>query len=182
MRYALSCAVPLLVLSIFWSAARAADIVECKNAKGERSFQRVCPVGSIQISKMKLRSPSKKKDASADIKITIYTTSECGDSCDQVKEFFLVRELAFNEQSVSVYIGEDENAEGLTEQQQDEIISKKQAVRKIQDELISVGGSLSVPTTVIGDAVMQGYNRQKMESALMAAGYQAPGKEQEATP
>lgn len=72
--------------------------------------------------------------------ITMYSTPTCV-FCPAIKQFFKKHDIAFTEIDVS----QDEAA---------------------LEEMKEVSGQLSVPVTVIGDAVIVGYDKKKLQKAL----------------
>ena len=123
-------------------------VFECEDEQGNRSFQKVCPPGSVQVGEKKLTTGSNAesgKSNNADIQATLYLIPDCV-ACDEVKEFLGARDIPITEKNVNEDIA-------------------------LQNELTDLAGSLKVPTTVIGDEVLIGYSRTKFLKALEAAGY-----------
>ena len=123
--------------------AYAVKIYECEDEAGNRSFVSSCPPGSTIVDEKKF-NVAKEPEVSP-ISATMYLVPGCG-ACDQVKEFFQLRKIALTEKNV------ENNVE-------------------LQKELAGKAGELKVPTVVINDTVISGYDRTRMISALEAAGY-----------
>ncbi len=141
--------IPLLCFCSLFAIASGADvqIVECQNARGERSFQTSCPPGSTPIGKKEFKtSLDSKKAVNPDIYATLYSIPDC-EACDQIKEFLQIRNIAVTEKNVNESI-------------------------EVQNELISLAGSLDVPLTVIGEEVISGYSRNKFLQVLKEQGLQ----------
>jgi glutaredoxin len=149
----------LLMLTLFFitsNSIAAVKIVECEDDQGNHSFQKVCPPGTALVGVKKISTETKPAVAEGNTEIvaTIYTIPEC-EVCDQVKEFLQSRQISIKEK----------NANESTE---------------IQKELSDLIGSLSVPTTIIGDTTISGHKRLELKAALQKAGYIE--KKQTATP
>jgi len=128
----------------------AVNIVECEDKEGNRSFQKTCPPGSTMVGKKKISTGGglDSSSKSGNIQVILYLVPDC-DVCDEVKEFLNVRNISITEKNVK-----------------DDI--------ELQNELNELVGALKVPTTVIGDEIVSGYNRNSFKSALEAAGYIYP--------
>jgi len=126
----------------------AVDVVECKDENGNRGFFKHCPPNMEMIDKKTFNVGSKEKikeKKKTAIKVTHYYAPNCG-VCEQVRDFFKSRDINVNEKNVS------ENQE-------------------VQGELSALTGELRIPTIVIGDAVMTGYDRIKLLDTLEKAGW-----------
>ena len=146
----------LLMWSLFSMSSHAAvNIVECEDKDGNRSFQKSCAPGSIVVGKKKLpTTPNKSKNSenkNSNIQATVYIIPNCN-VCDEVREFLNVRNISIIEKNVH------DNQE-------------------LQNELAELAGALKVPTTVIGNEILSGYNRQDFMKILKAAGYEEKPKE-----
>lgn len=75
----------------------------------------------------------------------LYAVPDC-DTCDQLKEFLQVRNLGYTEIDVSSDI-------------------------ELQTELKEIAGELQVPTLIIGDKVLTGYNRTQLRQTLTESGH-----------
>lgn len=140
------------LLSILSAAGHAVEIVSCQGSDGRIGFYQSCPPGTVQTGSQSYRS-SPGSDPNAGIHATVYAIPEC-DSCVEVREFLDTHNISYDEKMVHEDI-------------------------EIQNELRDVSGSLSAPTTIIGNEIIKGYNRDKLMSALLASGYAAPDSEQQ---
>lgn len=126
----------------------AVNVVECEDKSGNRTFQKVCPPESKQVSEKKLTTgaSSKKQNGNTnDIQATLYIIPDC-EACEEIKEFLGNRNISITEKNVN------DNLE-------------------LQKELTALTGSLKVPTTVIGEEILTGYSRSKFIKVLESAGY-----------
>jgi glutaredoxin len=134
----------------------AVNIVECEDAHGDRSFHKTCPPDTTLVGSKKINTgttANKLEDTQTDIKVTLYAIPEC-ESCEEVREFLNSKNISFNEKNVSDNID-------------------------LQKELLEIANELRVPTTVIGEKVITGYNRSELIATLEAAGYQENETEKE---
>ena len=126
----------------------AVKVVECKDEQGNLSFHQACPPGYSMVGEKRIATgvgESEKVDPK-DINATLYLISECA-ACDEAKEFLEVLGVTLNVINVT-----------------DDI--------KYQNIVKELAGELRVPVTVIGDEVIQGYNREKFENAMKNVGLQ----------
>ena len=138
----------LIVTFTTTNVIAAVKIVECEDEKGNRAFHKMCPPGTKMVGEKKLstgQSDKKKDDGATNINATLYFVPDC-DTCEEVKEFLQNRNIAITEKMVNKDL-------------------------KIQTELTELTGGLKVPTAVIGESVIVGYNRAELKAALEAAGY-----------
>ena len=134
-----------LALCALMNSVLAVNIYECVDQNGNRAFQDHCPPGTTRINeKTYLTSKSAAYSAPA-APLTLYLVPGC-DTCEQLKEFLNVRNVRYDEKDVSESI-------------------------EMQDELKGVAGELQVPTLLIGDKVLQGYNRSALLQSLTESGY-----------
>jgi len=136
-------------LSSFNSFA-AVNIVECEDEEGNRSFQKTCPPNSTLVSEKRIATGKGTENSESslsfiNVNAILYTAPNC-EACDEIKAYLTSRDISITEKDAS------ENVE-------------------IQKELTELTGSLKVPTVVIGDKTITGYNRAELSSALKAAGY-----------
>lgn len=126
----------------------AVTVVECEDEQGNRSFEKTCAPGSTQVGKKQFNTGavSSEKKLAMNIQAKLYMIPDC-ESCDDVKEFLNARNIPITEIDVS-----------------DDI--------ELQNELKNIAGALKVPTTLIGDEILTGYNRSSLLEALVAAGYE----------
>ena len=122
----------------------AINVVECENERGEKSFRKSCPPGTIQITIKKINiGKSSRENNNSTIKATLYFIPDC-DTCDQVREFLDMNGISFDEKNVRERI-------------------------EIQEELNRISGGLVIPTTVIGTEIIVGYQRSKFKEVLAKA-------------
>jgi glutaredoxin len=77
--------------------------------------------------------------------VTLYTVPEC-DACDLVRNQLKEREIPYTEKDVSEDV-------------------------ELQTELMEAAGSVTVPTVMLGETVLKGYQRAALETGLTEAGY-----------
>lgn len=126
----------------------AVKIVECEDEKGNRAFHKMCPPSTKMVGEKKLltgQSDKEKADGDININATIYIVPDC-DTCEEVMEFLQTRNISITEKVVD----KDLN---------------------LQTELTELTGGLKVPTVIIGESVIIGYNRAELKAALKTAGY-----------
>ena len=126
----------------------AVDIVECENEEGDRSFQKTCPPGSMQIGSKKINTGETRKteNTNSTINATMYMVPDC-EACEETREYLNSMNIPIKEINV------DGDAQ-------------------LQKELAELTGSLKVPATIIGEEVITGYSRTKLKEALASAGYE----------
>lgn len=78
--------------------------------------------------------------------VTLYTSSECGEYCDQGRELLNRRGVPFAEKNA-------------------------QTSQEAQDALLKLTGSLSVPFLVVGESNLRGFSEGSWNAALDRAGY-----------
>ena len=130
----------------------AITIVECEDSTGERSFSDKCPVGTKEVNAISLDA-GRKNNPNTAINATVYVIPDC-DTCEEVLEFFQFRGISVEKKFVHEDI-------------------------EMQQELQTIAGKLSAPTTIIGEDVLVGYNRNRLMAALKANGYQEPSAVEE---
>lgn len=130
----------------------ATTVVECVAPDGTVSYNAFCPPGSTkQAERRYVPEPGARRNALDAVlpAITLFSIADC-DACDLVRNVLDTRDVPYNEKNVA------DNQEHQT-------------------ELLSVtGGTLSVPTVLIGENSLRGYNRSAIENALNQAGYPDP--------
>lgn len=135
------------VLLFFSQSTQAVTILQCEDEQGNISFQDRCPPGTKEVGAKDYKTRGSGDDSATYTgPATLYRIAEC-DGCDQIKEFMTARNIRVIEKNVS------DNEEYRKELQE------------------KTGGELKVPTILIGDSTVVGYNRSKMLSALSDAGY-----------
>lgn len=134
-------------------AIGAVKVFECEDEAGNRAFYNACPPGTYVIKEKKLSTgvSSDNKGSSVSITATLYSTPDC-DTCDEVREFLQNRKIAITEKSVDKDINN-------------------------QQELKELTGALKVPSAIIGEKTVIGYNRGELKAALNAVGYIEEGQE-----
>lgn len=139
--------------------AWAAKVLECRDSQGNSTFADRCPRGTAPVSEQKLHVPvSLERDLTQIRKehpIVLYSVPDC-DACDLVRNYLNKHSLPFAEKSVET------DAE-------------------VQEELKARTGRLSVPVVMVGQNLVNGYNRSVLESQLHNVGY-FQEEEEESTP
>ena len=120
-----------------------AEVAICEDNKSNKIFREYCLPGTTQIGTKVVRNP--QSDKNAHIKTTVYSGDSC-QACAAVFEYFIARNIVFEEKNI------EDNLE-------------------LQKELEDMTGELRVPTTIIGDAKLSGYNPAELETALVNVGY-----------
>ncbi len=141
--------IALFFLTTTFNSYAAVKIVECEDEQGNRSFEKKCPPGATIIGEKKLStgvdSSENKSNNSVSIQATLYRVAEC-DTCEEVKEFLSGKGVSVTEKDVGTDV-------------------------ELQKELTDLSGALKVPTTVIGDKILTGYNRGEFINTLKEAGF-----------
>lgn len=140
--------IPIAFLALYLCAwpASAVSIYECEDDQGNRTFQERCPPGTkpVDTRNYAVTTPS-EEEAKAKLAVNLYTVPEC-ELCNQMREFLNVRQISFTEKNV-----------------QDDV--------SLQNELKEKAGSLRVPTLIVGEKAVVGYNRGAATAALIEGGY-----------
>ena len=144
---------PLKYIAVFAAVyltsapAWAVKVLQCVDEKGNKTYQNYCPPGSKPVGEKQYSTATgTPAPGTASLTATLYVIPDC-DTCDQVKEFLSIRHIGVTEKNVSEDI-------------------------KLQDELKQKNkGDLRVPVLLIGDKVLNGYNRSELLQALASAGY-----------
>lgn len=143
-----------LLLAIGLAPAGAAKLYKWVDRQGNVSYRDYPPPeGSgyrAEEKPIRLGSPSGKKDdpnarAAEKFPIVLYTAPKC-DSCGLARAYLEKRKVPYTEK----------NVEGNL---------------KLQDELKTKSGSLTVPTILVGTKLMKGYLESLLEGELDQAGY-----------
>jgi glutaredoxin len=149
MKKNISIFISLFFLAITLNSYAAVKVVECEDEQGNRSFQKTCPPGSMMIGERKINtgtgSTENIKSDNVNIQATLYSVSEC-DACEQVKDFLSSKGVSITEKDASTDVD-------------------------IQKELTDLSGALKVPTTIIGDEILTGYNHSEFMRVIKEAGY-----------
>lgn len=153
----------LIVLYFLAMPAMAAKIYECVDEAGNTTYMDMCPPGSSPAGEKSFYTGSKKAESgSPDVPVTLYTVPGC-DACDVVKNILNTYKASFTEKNI-----------------QDNVALQTELQAK------SGGGStLSVPTVIIGEKVIVGYNKQTLTSSLEEVGFKTgeeAGTNEQATP
>lgn len=139
----------LIGLYLLSMPAMAVKIYECVDEAGNTTFESTCPPGTTVSGEKSFYTGKKKPDAgSPDIPVTLYTVPSC-DACDVVKEVLGKYNAGFTEKNI-------ENNPDLQKELQ---------------EKSGGGNTLSVPTVIIGEKVIVGFNKQSLTSSLEEAGF-----------
>ena len=134
---------------VFTQSTLAVKIVQCEDEQGNITFQDRCPPGSKPVNQ-KEYSVKAGSAATASSEpgepLVIYIVPNC-DSCDQVKEFLMAKNIPYRE------------------------IDVKSSYELQQELKEKTGGELLVPALIVGEKTLTGYSRSQMISALTEAGY-----------
>lgn|GEM_PF-3554925 len=84
--------------------------------------------------------------------VTLYSISDCGDPCDEVRDYLQNQQISFKEKDAS-----------------DDLELQEEL-----DDLTGGVGKLKVPTITVGKTAIIGYKRTELISALEAGGYSEP--------
>lgn len=141
----------ILVLLLAAAPAWAVSVFQCEDDKGNRTFESHCPPGTKPVNQKDYSPDGGPVPESPRAVVTVYLVPNC-DSCDQVKEFLSVRNIRPVEKNVASDV-------------------------KLQEELKARAGDLRVPVTVVGNTVVNGYNRAELLAAIEAGGYGESGRE-----
>ena len=148
MTYLLPGIASLLLYLVSFNVA-AVSIYECEDDDGNRTYEEHCPPGTSPVQEKKFYTGSSSAPASAtDISATLYSVPDC-EPCAEIRDFLTARDVLLTEKNVN------DNLD-------------------LQTELKDVAGELTVPITVIGEAVIKGYDRAALTNALTAVGYVDP--------
>lgn len=138
-----------LVLALAAAPAWAVSVYQCEDDKGNRTFESHCPPGTKPVNQKDYSPDGGPVPDNPRAVVTVYLVPNC-DSCDQVKEFLSVRNIRPVEKNVASDV-------------------------KLQEELKARAGDLRVPVTIVGDKVVNGYNRAELLAAVEAGGYGESG-------
>lgn len=129
----------------------AVEVYQCEDEKGSRTFESACPPGTREVGKRDYSTSNTTAAAEAGEEvppeITMYVVPDC-DACDQFREFFASREIAYTTRDVK-----------------DDVT--------IQSELKKRSGELRAPTVMVGEKAIVGYNRGALIAALKETGHLA---------
>lgn len=114
----------------------AVTVYECEDSEGNRSFYDRCPPGTTPVEEKNLRGERQPEQP----EVTLYSVPECG-ACTKVRNFLQARNIPFEDKNVK------DNAE-------------------LQKELNEKADGLKVPTVVINQAVITGFDESAIKQAL----------------
>ena len=133
--------------------ALAVTILECKDEDGTITYRDRCPVGTMQAGEKKFYTGSKAgEEAGPDVAVDFYTVPTC-DACDVVRKILDEYGAHYSEKNV------ESNVE----------------LQKELQEKSGGGNSLSVPTVIVGETTIIGYNKQSLITSLEEAGFNKGG-------
>lgn len=150
------------LLVLFIAAAAAASVAQAQQYRwvdrnGATQFGDVPPAGARNVQK--IAAPTSKPEAPAvpfelarlqkDFPVTLYTSPNCKEGCDQSRLALNRRGIAFKEVQV---FDPDTN-----------------------DELKRVSGGLDVPTLLVGRSTQRGFEQGAFDALLDSAGYPRAG-------
>ncbi|MBI2994034.1 MAG: glutaredoxin family protein [Gammaproteobacteria bacterium] len=146
-----------LAISVLSARAWCVDIMECEDeSDGTRTFQAHCPPGTKQVNeKSYSTTPRSEVQARAKLAVTLYAVPECV-LCDQLREFLAARNVQFTEKNPNNDVA-------------------------IQNEMKEKAGELRVPTLIVGEKSVVGYNRAAATAALIDGGYLTEEADQSAS-
>jgi glutaredoxin len=157
--------ITLLFCTLSLPAVYAVTVLECVDEAGNSTFQDHCPPGTTPASQrdIKTGAPDATADTSAkkpeptpgtgNATITFYTTSMECDACMVIKSVLSKYGASFTEKDISTDL----------------------AVRQeLRDKTGATGTTVSVPTVIINDQVITGFNKEAVAKALEDAGYKKP--------
>jgi len=159
----------LLLCTMCLSKANAVTIYECVDEAGNSTFQDHCPPGTTPANERDIKTgggtegtaetaPEAKPEVPAGGgggDITFYTTSTECDACLVIKSTLTTYGASFAEKD----------------------ISKDMDARQELKDKTGATSSVSVPTVIIGDQVISGFNKEALVKALENAGYSKPEPE-----
>ena len=165
--------IPILLTLLFCTlglpAAYAVTILECVDAAGNSSFRDHCPPGTTPASARDIKTGAQEttkgtatgtttkkptaEEGAGDATITFYTTSTECDAC-------LVFKGVLDSYGAS-YTTKDISTDLATRQE-------------LKDKSDGTGTSVSVPTVILNDQVISGFNKETLVKALEGAGYRKP--------
>ncbi len=157
MKY-LTTSLTILILCSYVSPVPAVIIYECVDDGGNLTYRDRCPPGTTSSNEMKIYIGAKKTVDAPDVAIAFYTTPTC-DACDVIRTVLEKYGASYTEKNVEKDIA-------------------------LQTELQQKSGgsnTLSVPTVIVGEKVIVGYNKQALISSLEEVGFKNPDVAQPAS-
>ena len=138
----------------------AVSIYECVDEAGNRTFQERCPPGTTLAGEKKFYTGTGVAEGAApDVAVTLYLVPDC-DACDVVRNVLSDYGARFTEKNI------ENNVELQTE-----LMEKSGG-----------GATLSVPTVIVGEKVIVGFNKQGLTSTLEEAGFKKAGSGETSKP
>lgn len=139
-----------MLLLLLPLGVHAVTIVECRDADGTLSYRDTCPPDSQRLATRYLGgAPTRQRPSLDEIArnhpVTLYMVPDC-DSCDLVRMLLEQRGIPFKERNVD----------------NDPVL---------QRELRAVSGTSRVPTVLIGEQAMPGFDRVRLQERLVEVGY-----------
>ncbi len=140
----------ILALGTVSPGAVAVTIMECREAGGALSYRDACPPGSERVGSRRVGSATSRQQPSPGEvakahPVTLYVIPEC-DTCDLVRLLLQKRGIPFAERDV-------------------------ERDPSLQRELRELSGATKVPTVLIGQEAMPGFDRVLLQQRLSEAGY-----------
>lgn len=144
----------LLVLSVLMAPAHGATLYKWVDANGNVTYQDTPPPENVQFEESTvdpLPEPLPEdagrqiEEAALENPVSLFTVPEC-DTCDLVRLYLEGNSIPFAEKDVRTNL-------------------------ETQAELEKITGTLTVPTLVIGEQVLDGYSRRAIRDALANAGF-----------
>ncbi len=151
-----------IIFSLFLSVGNAATLYKWIDADGNVVYQDTPPPENVEFEESVVDAPGlpitedtgkKIEEAALATPVSLYTVPIC-DSCDLVRLFLERNSIPFAEKDVR------NNPD-------------------TQSELEQLAGSLSVPTLMIGNTILDGFSRRAITSALQEAGFPISEAEQD---
>lgn len=131
----------------------AVKILECVDENGNSAFQDRCPPGTTVAGEKKFYTGKKEGNPdSPDVPITLYTVPTC-DACDVVRNIL------------------EKYGANVSEKNVESDVALQQELQKKS----GATGTLSVPTVIVGEKVIVGYNKQDLVASLEEAGFKQGG-------
>ncbi len=137
----------LATLAFASNSLWSAQIHQCEDEQGNRTFQKHCPPGSKSLSAKNYSVKSNKDDKAQNLpSLTLYSIPEC-EVCDDMRNDLSAKNISITEKNIK------DNGD-------------------LQQELkAKTGGDIRVPVLMIGEKVVAGYDAAKLKTALQEAGY-----------
>ena len=162
----------LLLCALSQHGAYAVTVLECVDEAGNSTFQDHCPPGTTPASQRDIKTGVSDTAAEATAKkpeqaegtgsatITFYTTAKECDACLVIKDVLGQYSASFTEKNIDA-----------------DMAARQELMDKAGG---GTGAPVTVPTVIINDQVITGFNKDALVKALENAGYKKP--ETEAAP